>query len=32
MMAERKKSKVLNLDQAVITPFLTWQVRIAATS
>ena len=26
MMAERKKSKVLNLDAQVITPFLTWQV------
>ena len=26
MMAERKKSKFLNLDAQVITPFLTWQV------
>ncbi len=29
MMAERKKSKFLNLDAQVITPFLTWQVSYA---
>eukprot|EP01043_Picozoa_sp_COSAG02_P045816 COSAG02_NODE_4227_length_5610_cov_4.036654_4_plen_805_part_00 len=28
MMAERQKSKFLNLDAQVITPFLTWQVSL----
>lgn len=32
MMAERKKSKFLNLDAQVITPFLTWQVSYSVYS